>query len=227
MAAPGTPRPCWLNRLAVIEPGTPAAEGLSEEDLAKRQRGFKTAKEKLVNPNFFVRSLLLSLSVTDSDGQVSRERLSIRNLPSSVDETKLKEMCLEAAKSAGGVPRVRQVKIERDPERKNKHGEAKSRGFGFVEFQSHEHALAALRKINNNPEVRFPVGLLGWAPLKLRQYFGPSRRPIVMFAVENHLELKKRNDRSAHSSSGPPMSSSSLSRASWQSLALRSGPRMV
>jgi RNA recognition motif-containing protein len=32
-------------------------------------------------------------------------------------------------------------------------GLPKSRGFGFVEFSTHEAALAALRQINNNPLV--------------------------------------------------------------------------
>lgn len=41
-------------------------------------------------------------------------------------------------------------------------------GLGFVEVAEHEHAVAALRQLNNNPKT-----------------FGPSRRPIVEFAVEN------------------------------------------
>ena len=54
----------------------------------------------------------------------------------------------------------------------------KSKGFGFVEFAKHEDALAVLRKLNNNPA-----------------YFGKERRPIVEFAIENSLELNKRQDR--------------------------------
>lgn len=36
-------------------------------------------------------------------------------------------------------------------------GKGKSKGFGFVTFKEHEHALAALRAINNNPEVFSPA----------------------------------------------------------------------
>lgn len=32
-------------------------------------------------------------------------------------------------------------------------GTGKSKGFGFVTFTEHEHALAALRTINNNPAI--------------------------------------------------------------------------
>ncbi len=41
-------------------------------------------------------------------------------------------------------------------------------GIGFVEFERHDHALAALRQLNNHPAV-----------------FGPERRPIIEFAIEN------------------------------------------
>jgi nucleolar protein 4 len=40
---------------------------------------------------------------------------------------------------------------------------------GFVEFDNHEHALVALRQLNNNPGT-------AW---------GRERRPIVEFAIEN------------------------------------------
>ena len=54
-----------------------------------------------------------------------------------------------------------------DATRPDAEGKPRSRGIGFVEFEEHEHALAALRTLNNNPEV-----------------FGKARRPIVEFAVE-------------------------------------------
>ena len=39
-----------------------------------------------------------------------------------------------------------------------------SLGYAFAEFQEHEHALAALRHINNNPEIFGPqkVSLVLW-----------------------------------------------------------------
>lgn len=39
-----------------------------------------------------------------------------------------------------------------------------SLGYAFAEFQEHEHALTALRHINNNPEIYGPqkVSLILW-----------------------------------------------------------------
>lgn len=55
------------------------------------------------------------------------------------------------------------------------HGKMKgqSLGYAFVEFQKHEHALRALRHFNNNPET-----------------FGPQKRPIVEFSLEDRRKLK-------------------------------------
>jgi nucleolar protein 4 len=48
---------------------------------------------------------------------------------------------------------VKQVKILRDVDkaREAKAKSAKSKGFAFVELTEHEHALCALRQLNNNP----------------------------------------------------------------------------
>ena len=49
-------------------------------------------------------------------------------------------------------PYVKQAKILRDPERVDPaDGLPRSRGLGFVEFTEHEHAICALRQLNNNP----------------------------------------------------------------------------
>ncbi|PPD99116.1 hypothetical protein GOBAR_DD03845 [Gossypium barbadense] len=50
-----------------------------------------------------------------------------------------------------------------------------SRGVAFDQFSEHQHALGALRVLNNNPEM-----------------FGPKHRPIVEFAVDNVQTLKLR-----------------------------------
>lgn len=60
----------------------------------------------------------------------------------------------------------------------NLDGKGKSKGFGFVNFTEHEHALTALRSINNNPEV-----------------FTPNHRPIVEFSMENRLALRAKEKR--------------------------------
>ncbi|MBA0586721.1 hypothetical protein Gorai_017451, partial [Gossypium raimondii] len=50
-----------------------------------------------------------------------------------------------------------------------------SRGVAFDQFLEHQHALGALRVLNNNPEM-----------------FGPEHRPIVEFTVDNVQTLKLR-----------------------------------
>ena len=58
-------------------------------------------------------------------------------------------------------PTVKQVKILRDVDKAGeaKAKSAKSKGFAFVELTDHEHALCALRQLNNNP-VPFGMSLL-------------------------------------------------------------------
>ena len=41
----------------------------------------------------------------------------------------------------------------RDLTQVNSEGVAKSRGYGFVAFNDHQHALNTLRKLNNNPDI--------------------------------------------------------------------------
>ncbi len=54
-------------------------------------------------------------------------------------------------RAARAQPRVRQVKILRNEDKKGGDGVAASRGMAFVELDDHEHALCALRSLNNNP----------------------------------------------------------------------------
>ncbi len=67
-------------------------------------------------------------------------------------------------------PRVRQVKILVDEEGAGTRGGGgpRSKGIGFVQFEDHEHALCALRQLNNNPK---PWGKVG--PLRVAA-FPPS-----------------------------------------------------
>lgn len=53
----------------------------------------------------------------------------------------------------------------------------KSKGFGFITFTEHHHALKALRNLNNNPSI-----------------FTPQKRPIVEFSIEDRkaLNIKQR-----------------------------------
>lgn len=63
--------------VTVIRPGTAAAEGLTAEDLARRDALLRAKKIKLKNPNVFI----------------SDVRLCIRNLPLSVTDEQLRQVC--------------------------------------------------------------------------------------------------------------------------------------
>lgn len=52
-------------------------------------------------------------------------------------------------------PQVKQAKILLE---ENAGGVPRSKGIGFVEFDNHEHALCALRQLNNNPQAWGKVG---------------------------------------------------------------------
>ncbi|XP_045725819.1 RNA-binding protein 28 isoform X1 [Mirounga angustirostris] len=149
-------RSLYLAREGLIRAGTKAAEGVSAADMAKRERFELLKHQKLKDQNIFV----------------SQTRLCLHNLPKGVDDKKLRKLLLSATRGEKGV-RLKECRVMRDL--KGVHGKVKgqSLGYAFAEFQEHEHALTALRHINNNPEI-----------------FGPLKRPIVEFSLEDRRKLK-------------------------------------
>lgn len=147
----------------LIRPGTLAANGLSEIELKKRARIEQSKRTKLKNPEVFVSPL----------------RLCVHNLPRATTDDKLKEIFVKALKDCGEVEeedrvRVTESRIMRDREKVNAEtGVARSLGFGYVKFAKHQHALAALRFLNNNPDI-----------------FTNNKRPIVEFSLENRKALE-------------------------------------
>uniref|UniRef100_A0AAX7VI28 RNA-binding protein 28 n=1 Tax=Astatotilapia calliptera TaxID=8154 RepID=A0AAX7VI28_ASTCA len=149
-------RNLYLAREGLIRPGTKAAEGVPETDMVKRTRFEEIKRTKLRDINVFV----------------SKTRLCVHNLPKSVDSKKLKSLCLQAVKGVKGV-RITECRViyDKKPEKGQVMGQ--SLGYGFVQFQDHEHALATLRYLNNNPYI-----------------FGSQKRPIVEFSLEDLRKLK-------------------------------------
>ncbi|KAL1778042.1 RNA-binding protein 28 [Sigmodon hispidus] len=158
-------RNLYLAREGLIRAGTKAAEGVSAADMAKRERFELLKHQKLKNQNIFV----------------SQTRLCLHNLPKAVDDKQLRKLLLNATRGEKGV-RIKECRVMRDL--KAVHGKMKgqSLGYAFAEFQKHEHALRALRHINNNPEI-----------------FGSQKRPIVEFSLEDRRKLKVKEQRIQHS----------------------------
>ncbi|MEW5317651.1 MAG: hypothetical protein WDW38_008933 [Sanguina aurantia] len=154
-------RNMYLSKEGMIGEGSPAWTGMSSQDQMKRKRAQADKEAKLRSPNFMV----------------SPTRLSIRNIPRTWGEKELKDafMAGVVARATQAKPNVKQVKILRETERLDADGLPLSKGLGFVEFADPEHALAALRQLNNNPAA-----------------FTPDKRPIVEFAIENVKIVKSR-----------------------------------
>ena len=82
----------------------------------------------------------------------------MRNLPPELDGKQLKKIVVDAVKrrATQAEPKILHAKLLMDPNRLDADGKPRSRGLGFVEFGEHEHAIAALRAMNNNPEIFTP-----------------------------------------------------------------------
>ncbi|KAG9451084.1 hypothetical protein H6P81_011049 [Aristolochia fimbriata] len=158
------PRNLYLAKEGLIVVGSPAAEGLSASDMSKRQELEKKKTAKLQSPNW----------------HVSRTRLVIYNLPKSMTEKELKKLCIDAvvSRACKQTPVIRQIKLLKDVKRGKLVAKNYSRGVAFVEFTEHEHALVALRVLNNNPET-----------------FEPDHRPIVEFALDDIRKIKLRESK--------------------------------
>ncbi|XP_052901634.1 RNA-binding protein 28 [Anopheles moucheti] len=140
-------RNLYLLKEGLIMAGSPAAKEVSKGDMAQRLRLEQRSNEMLKNFNRFV----------------SRERLTIHNLPQSYTNEELRKMI---QKNTSCKPKECRVMQENRPSFGNAMG--KSRGYGFVSFAKHEIALEVLRKLNNNPAI-----------------FGKNSRPIVSFSIED------------------------------------------
>ena len=153
-------RNLYLSQEGDIHEASAAADGVSKSDIEKRRRSNEERQLKLKNPNYFI----------------SRTRLSVRNIPPEVDSKALKKMFLEAVqqRATQAVPKILHAKLLYDNTKSDENGKPRSKGMGFVEFTEHEHALNALRALNNNPNA-----------------FSRARRPIVEFAIEDARAVRK------------------------------------
>ncbi|XP_051890152.1 RNA-binding protein 28 [Pristis pectinata] len=111
---------------------------------------------------------------------VSPTRLCIHNIPKSVTDKQLRKLCLQAVGTKEA--RIKECRIMRDLKTAKTKKDGQSLGYGFVEFMEHSHSLATLRYLNNNPEL-----------------FGPEKRPIVEFSLEDRRKLKVKEMRAQNS----------------------------
>ncbi|XP_071745483.1 RNA-binding protein 28 [Lepeophtheirus salmonis] len=141
-----------LAREGLIREGTRAAVDVSKTDLHLRTKIQKWKTNMLKDLSCFV----------------SPVRLCVRNIPEDFNDKRLRNLF-----SKYGV--LSEAKVIRDEKMNPAKGNAE---LGFVTFKEHEHALNALRAVNNNPTI-----------------FRKDCRPIVEFSIENLKAIKAREKR--------------------------------
>lgn len=153
-----------LAKEGYIHPQSEEAKDMSKTDLEKRKALFVRQREQLKNLHNFI----------------SDTRLCIHNLSPNVDDQKLRNIFLHNVSKDHPNARIVECRVMRNKKGSGQLGTSK--GFGFVAFSKHEHALAALRCLNNNPSI-----------------FSRDRRPIVEFSIENMVALNKKKTRLVNS----------------------------
>jgi nucleolar protein 4 len=198
-------RNLYLMREGAIFPDTDAAEHLKPEELKRRTDGFAERKRILAtNPNLFISKFRLSFraiskNLTDIELKNTAKHAVIkfwreveRGERAALEREVMEEeekMGLETPCSARKIG-IKQAKILKDKDRLDAvTKKPKSKGIGFVEFDSHADALACLRMLNNNPEAFLNPKKDNSAAKTV------DKRPIVEFAIENKLVLKQRAER--------------------------------
>lgn len=94
----------------------------------------------------------------------------------AISQKQLKKIFIDAvlSRATKQTPVIQQIKFLNET-KDAKATKNYSRRVAFIQFREHQHALVALRVLNNNPEA-----------------FGPERRPIVEFSLDNIQLLKRR-----------------------------------
>ena len=163
-------------RAGNIRSGSDAAARIPATDLEKRETAIAEKRTKLKSPLFFVSPLRLSvrnLAKGVDDGALkalakaaARDGLAAGLASHTEGDPLLMASCVPSPDGGKKPPRVTVVsaKVMREPTSLGEKGSglrarleddgvtARSKGYAFVEFSEHLHALAALRQLNNNPE---------------------------------------------------------------------------
>ncbi|KAH0790666.1 RNA-binding protein 28 [Histomonas meleagridis] len=147
-----------------ITPDMEAAEGVPEAEMAKRKKLWERKQAKLA----------------DDNNKISPTRLAIFNAPPSASTLQIRKIFAVAPKKYARTHKNEELSKlikQSSPKITDIRKVEGQEGVFFLEFTKHEHALGALRMVNNNPS-----------------YF-PGRRLIVEFAIVNSFKTKARNEK--------------------------------
>ncbi|WVQ83912.1 hypothetical protein IAT38_006056 [Cryptococcus sp. DSM 104549] len=174
-------RNTYLMREGVIFPNSPAANGLPEAELEKRQASFNSRKALLRgNPSLYISKTRLSIrqlplfatdrtlkrlaihAVKEFDKEAAAGEREPLARQEEMDDTLSPALAAREASARSGKPKgkkeretcVIQSKIVRQTEKVDPlTNQGRSKGYGFLEMRSHKDALKVLRWANNNEEV--------------------------------------------------------------------------
>ncbi|KAJ2539168.1 RNA recognition motif-containing protein [Coemansia sp. RSA 1853] len=200
-------RSAYLLKEGIIFPDTPAAALMAPADLEHHITEYSVRKNQIYkNPNLYISKTRLTVhniprSITDAALR-SSAMSAISKFKQEVKDKKRKPLSKEEMEEGWDkMPRVTQAKIVRSSDRVDANtGQARSKGYGFIEFNTHAHALACLRYLNfHNSKQAFSKHLVDEEPEdKAKSAYAVSRRSLrVMFAIENAQIVKKREMRFA------------------------------
>ena len=211
---------------------------LPEQDKLKRQKAWSEKNTKLKSPLFLISPTRLSIrnlakdiderslkklcvsavqrgikkKLVTAEDQIAQWRaageMTTREIIEKMDDLEHKDDIIPEFDDKNIRKFMPSVVIERDFSSNKKDG-APSRGFGFVEFLHHTHALACLRELNNSTTYteeyvsggRQAVAQKGRRHKKKRKSGDETEtklpRLIVEFAVENRAKAKKQAEHKA------------------------------
>jgi len=197
---------------------------MPEEEKEKRRMAQAEKKKKLVNPLYAVSSLRLSVrnlhkGVTD---------VQLRDLCTAATQLGLKRSLagktdLEKLLAADGQPAtLKSLSVPDFGKGGKRHmptcrvmldlvrvrgGLPQSRGYGFVEFKSHVHAVACLRELNQNK--KYSSSAIGLPASATKEGAALRSTLIVEFALENMQKVKILQDRIARQVGQPNVDANS------------------
>ncbi|KAJ3181098.1 RNA recognition motif-containing protein [Gaertneriomyces sp. JEL0708] len=206
-------RNMYLMREGVIFPESEAAKDLTPSEISKRQTSFAERKRLLAtNPNLYISRTRLSvrnLGLRVDDKELKKvSLLAVKKFWDEVSKGQREplepEVIKEETEEGKPVPsakrkaNVKQAKIVRSKDRIDMITKLpRSKGYGFIEFDSHADALACLRWMNNNPRAFAPKPSVEQKEDAEDSTEAPTvgKRPIVEFSIENRQVVKRREDR--------------------------------
>ena len=204
-------RNAHLARLGLTLPGERGAEHLPEAELKKREQAWAAKKEKLKSPNFLVSATRLSVrSLPTQVGEAELKKLALWAAAPALRGEEGGAGADDGAAAGGrgrggrggrggkgkggkGKGPIRHVKIIRDEDRRDARGEFRSKGFGFVEFFEHAHALACLKTLADNSNALEVLGIRNkviittpFIPIGSHPGFPPHSPPPPQFVTNPH-----------------------------------------